>query len=173
MKKETARFAFLQKSDKSTNLHPRPLHRRTAPGSSGLSGRGRSQFRIRKKAAGDCSPAAAPACLYGLIRFNACKRKTSVTLFFVRHSCAAAHKVCRHRFYLFHAQFLGFVSSSSVRGAFSFLKVVKVSSAHPLISPSGASSNQAFIIALIHSNFFPSYCFREKAAPRGILSKYL
>ena len=174
MKKETARFAFLQKSDKSTNLHPRPLHRRTAPGSSGLSGRGRSQFRLtQKKTAGDCSPAAAPACLYGLIRFNACKRKTSVTLFFVRHSCAAAHKVCRHRFYLFHAQFLGFVSSSSVRGAFSFLKVVKVSSAHPLISPSGASSNQAFIIALIHSNFFPSYCFREKAAPRGILSKYL
>lgn len=77
------------------------------------------------------------------------------------------------RFYFFHAQPFGFVSSSSVRGALSFLKVVNVSSAHPLISPSGASSNQAFIIALIHSNFFPSKRCREKDAPRGILSKYL
>ena len=77
------------------------------------------------------------------------------------------------RFYFFHAQPFVLVSSSSVRGALSFRKVVKVSSAHPLISPSGASSNQALIIALIHSNFFPSKRFREKDAPRGILSKYL
>ena len=100
-------------------------------------------------------------------RFNAMLAKEK------RHPCAAAHRVLHSRFYFFHAQPFGFVSSSSVRGAFSFLKVVKVSSAHPLISPSGASSNQAFIIALIHSNFFPSKRCREKDAPRGILSKYL
>ena len=42
---------------------PAPTPRRTAPGLSGLSGRGRSPFRQIKKAAEDCSPAAALACL--------------------------------------------------------------------------------------------------------------
>ena len=101
------------------------------------------------------------------------KEKTSVTLFFVRHPCAAAHRVLHSRFYFFYAQPLDFVSSSYVRRALSFLQMVNSSSAHPLISPSGASSNQALIIALIHSNFFPSKRCREKDAPRGILSRYL
>ena len=149
--------------------------RRTAPGISGKSGRARSAFRLtHKKSRRGLFPSGRASVPFRIdFDLMLAKEKTSVTLFFVRHPCAAAHRVLHSRFYFFHAHPLDFVSSSSVRGALNFLKMVNSSSAHPLISPSGASSNQALIIALIHSNFFPSKRCREKDAPRGILSKYL
>ena len=53
-------FAEIRQIDQFPHVPPT---RRTAPGLSGLSGRGRSPFRQIKKAAEDCSPAAALACL--------------------------------------------------------------------------------------------------------------
>ena len=109
-KKEAARFAFLRKSDKSTNLPPLPPHRRTPPGSSGLSGRGRSQFRPIKKSRRGLFPSGRASVPFGfnsdLMLLCACKRKTGVTLFFVRHPCAAAHRVFHSRLFLFITLFI-------------------------------------------------------------------
>ena len=172
-KNETAALTFLHKSDKSTNLHPCPLPAARLPDHPAYPGEGAARSGSRKKKPPRIVPQRPRQRALPFRKELTCCRFNAMLAKEKRHPCAAAHRVLHSRFYFFHAQPFGFVSSSSVRGAFSFLKVVKVSSAHPLISPSGASSNQALIIALIHSNFFPSYCFREKAAPRGILSRYL
>ena len=95
-------FAKIRQIDQFT---PLPTPRRTAPGLSGSPGRGRSPFRpTHKKSRRGVFPSGRASVPFGfnsdLMLLCACKRKTGLTLFFVRHPCAAAHRVFHSRLFL-------------------------------------------------------------------------